>query len=54
MFLTARKFVDSTIRVLPSHRPRGSPSHWRTLASAWGRSMGMMRALWIISLWMTT
>ena len=33
------KFVTSTTSVLPSHRPRESPHHWRTFDGRCGRSV---------------
>src|SRR6185295_7898193 len=48
-----RKLIVSTTSVLPSQRPRESPDHWRSFVC--GRpSVGMMRALWTISLMITT
>ena len=42
------KLIVSTTSVVPSHRPRESPIHCRTVPCA-RPSMGMMRASWIIS-----
>ena len=49
------KLVVSTISVLPSHRPRESPIHWRIFGDRCGRpSSGMRRVKWRISLTITT
>ncbi len=45
------RFVVSITSVLPSHRPRDSPSHCVIFGDSRGRfPSGMMRASWIISM----
>src|SRR5437764_1252946 len=51
--VSRRKVLVSTTSVAPSQRPRESPDHERIFV--WGRpSVGMMRALWMFSVTITT